>query len=121
MKFVLLSLLLLPAARAADVPVPKAEFKKEFASRLAEKFCEEKRYFRVCFNAKAEDCKKNVGTAVAACLAEMDAQLPETFHQPADGQKWGEKLGNCAGGKYEADQAKNIVNSADCKNLEKWK
>lgn len=115
-----LTLLLSHSAFSADIVVPKAKFTEEFKAALPANFCADKAFFRKCFTVTPEVCKSTVTTAVTACIVSLDKELPLQFHQPADGKKWGEVLGGCAGEKFEVELQKSKVESADCKDPTKW-
>jgi hypothetical protein len=121
---ILLSLALAEAAMAADVLVPKAKFLEKFQAGAPASFCAEKGYFRKCFGFTDEACRKAVSAAVESCAKSVAAELPAQFRQPADGQKWGEKIGSCAGTKIETDAAKSKregPDTPDCGDASKWK
>jgi hypothetical protein len=88
---------------------------------LPNAFCAERQYFRKCFKISEDICIKEALRATKVCLASMEDELPAQIHQPADGQKWGGKLGKCAGTAFETSLINNKVNSADCKDPSKWK
>jgi hypothetical protein len=122
MRFLLvIAFTLSGAAVAADLTIPKSQFVEEFKKKLPDVFCAEKTYFRKCFETNTEKCAKAVTIAANGCFATMEAQLPAQFKQPADGQAWGEKIGNCVGAKIETDSAKSKKLSEDCKDPSKWK
>lgn len=116
----LVSLLITPA-HAADSVVTKAQFVEGIQPGLLEAFCADKAYFRKCFSVTKDECAKTTKAATKACLDKMQADFPAQFHQPADGGKWGEKLGQCAGNKFEEEFAKKKLKSADCEDASKWK
>ena len=118
---VLLGIFLASQAQAADLVIPKTQFVDGMKVGLPESLCTDQGYFRKCFNASKADCEKEVRAAAASCSATLEKDMPAQFHQPADGKVWGEKLGNCTGGKYEADLGKNRLQSADCNDAAKWK
>lgn len=123
MKFLIAALLLSSPSFAAEttIMVTKTKFLEAFKAGLPASFCGEKAYFRKCFQGTEESCKKAATAALSTCITDLDKEMPEKFKQPADGQSWGEKLGNCAGGRFEAEQTKGKLATADCKDASKWK
>lgn len=121
MFLALLTILFSEPSLAVDAAVSKSRFKEQFQALLPNSFCGEKAYFRNCFGLNEESCKKLAVSATAACLAKMDAELPPQFKQPTEGAPWGEKLGACAGEKFETESIKTKVPSAECKDAAKWK
>jgi hypothetical protein len=109
------------ALAAADNTLPKAQFLDGMKAGLPDTFCADKTYFRKCFTGTKEDCVKEIGVASGPCLEKFSAQMPAEFHQPADGQTWGQKVGECVGTKYETDLTAKLISNADCKDPAKWK
>lgn len=136
MKLFALALVLAAPAFAADppkggesasgvkvvVPVSKAKFVEGFKAGLPDVFCAEKTFFRKCFETTQDDCKKLTATALAACLVEIEKEIPAQITKQAEGQLWGDKLGSCAGEKLEGELAKGKASaSAECKDPNRWK
>jgi hypothetical protein len=114
-------LLFSASAGAEGITISKKQFVEEFNDKLPKVFCtSEKSYFRSCFEGTAEACKEVASKAVAGCVAEREAELPAEFHQPKDGQEWGKKIGDCAGTKFEAEKAKDLKATGECKDPTKW-
>ncbi len=116
-----LALLMVPtSASAADVVITKAKFVEEFKAGLPAALCGEKTFFRVCFDTTEDACKKAIAAAGATCMAELEKEIPEKLHQPADGQAAGKKIGSCAGKKYATDLDQKKKNSPECNDPAKW-
>lgn len=110
-----------PGAFAADKTLTQAQFSAEIQKSLPTLFCGKDAYFRKCFQVSETECGAAAKTAVEECAREMKEKLPATFTQSAEGQKWGQEIGNCAGAKFEQGQSAKKSDSADCKNSDKWK
>jgi hypothetical protein len=108
-------------AAAGPMIVPQAKFVADIQVSLPKLFCDEKTYFRKCFQISAEECATTANSAVADCAKDDHKRLPASFKQPEDGRKWGQAIGTCAGSKFEQTMVAKMVTSADCKNPEKWK
>jgi hypothetical protein len=106
-------LLSLSTAQAAET-ISKAEFVQGIRNALPARFCLDKSYFRTCFPLSAEACLASAKTAVNACSTSLEAGLPAQLHQPADGQTWGQKIGSCAGAKFEAEHEKAKLGLPEC-------
>ncbi len=120
MLFTFLTLLLSHSGLAAPVSVPKAKFTEEFRTKLPAIFCAEKSYFRKCFTVTPELCKSTTTKAPETCLAKMDKELPSSLQQSTEVKNWGEKLGSCAGEKFETDLEGSQLGTEECKDLSKW-
>jgi hypothetical protein len=116
-----MNLLLLLFSLHAESAVTKTKFIEEFVSGLPTSFCESSTYFRKCFQLEEKDCKKKSALYVKSCVTEMEKELPTSFAAVADGKKWGEKLGECAGTKFEMEQKEKKISSQDCSDPKKWK
>jgi hypothetical protein len=120
MTFVL-SFLLLHCSALADVSVAKKKFVDELRSGLPKTFCAEKSYFRQCFEGSEDKCLKTATAATTSCLSELEKDIPAILQQPSEGGTWGERLGTCAGQKFETDVAKSKKSNPDCNDPAKWK
>lgn len=118
---IFLSLLLIAQAHAADDTLSKARFLDGMKAGMPASFCADKTYFRECFSISKDDCTKAVTAAVSACADKLQGEVPAQLHQPADGQKWGEKLGNCAGVKFEEEKSTLKLKKPECSDETKWK
>lgn len=110
-----------PASVPIVVPVSKVKFIEGFKAGLPDIFCADKTYFRKCFDTAQEPCKKATSTALAACITEMEKEIPVQITQQAEGQLWGDKLGSCAGTRVEAELPKLKNVPAECKDPNRWK
>jgi len=107
---------------AAESPkITKEKFATDYKAKMAELFCGEKTYFRQCFTGTMESCKKAALSAAEGCLSEMDKTLPAHITSQAEGKTLGEKIGTCAGEKFEMALLKEKKDTADCKDPAKWK
>lgn len=116
-----LALLLAPEAFAAGKTLTQAQFSEGLQKSLPAAFCGKDTYFRKCFPLSEAECGTAAKAAVEECTKEMKDKLPATFTQVADGQNWGQQIGECAGAKFETAHAAKKTDSADCKNSDKWK
>lgn len=120
----LLTLILLfshAPAFAEGKTITKAKFTSEIGVSLPKLFCAKEAYFRKCFQVSEEECASAAKGAVADCAKEADKQLPAQLQQPADGQKWGQAIGQCAGARFEKRFIAKKADTADCKDPAKWK
>jgi len=117
----LAAILLGPFGTAAGQVVGKQDWVTSMRQVLPAAFCQEGTYFRSCFTQSPDACHAAANRATAACLTQFDPQIPAQLRQPADGQAWGQKLGQCAGTLFEVSAKKNRVNSAICNNPAAWK
>lgn len=105
----------------AETVVAKAQWVEGMKTALPVGFCKEGSYFRACFRVSAEECEDTALSATRVCLASVEDELPAVFHQPFDGQKWGQKVGSCAGSTYETAHKAERIASERCKDLTGWK
>lgn len=112
-------LFLLGSAHAADWTISKAQFVEGIKAGLTEELCLDKSYFRKCFTLTKEDCLKEAKGDVDSCVSATESTMPAQFKQPADGQTWGEKIGKCAGAKFEINWTKKKASTPECSK--EWK
>lgn len=105
---------LLAAAPARAVEVSKAEWIETMKTALPTAFCAESTPFRRCFKVTQEECEDAAASAVRICLKKYQSQIPAKLKQPADGETWGKKVGECSGNSYGAALNKKKVNSKEC-------
>ena len=124
----LISFVLIPSFGFADskndqAVIAKKDFQDQFIPAFTNILCKKGQYFRDCFKVTSQECLSELTSAAEACFAKMQNEIPSKLKQPEDGRIWGSKLGACAGGTYENTLkiAKKQIDSADCKNPEKWK
>lgn len=120
---ILLLLLVSQPSFASKESLSKKEFFEEMKKKIPEEFCLEHRYFRKCFSITEENCKKIVVVSSKECLSLLEKELPQTL-KIDEGVKWGAKIGECVGGKYETSQLKSKIEvklAPDCKDPSKWK
>lgn len=122
MKFIAALLLLsAPSALAADKTLTQAQFAEGLQKSLPALFCGTDAYFRKCFKVSEPECGTAAKAAVEECVKEVKEKLPAAFTQVADGQKWGQQIGECAGARFEQAQAAKKADSKECKDPDKWK
>jgi hypothetical protein len=109
-----------PAAVSADDVVPRDSWVAGVKSALPVAFCQDGSYFRSCFRITAEECESTAASATRVCLAGVQDQLPTALRQPADGAAWGQKVGSCAGGSFEAAKAAQKIDSQKCNDPSHW-
>jgi len=120
MQALILALALAGTAAASELVITKTQFVDGVKATFPGSFCADQTWFRKCFSTAKDDCAKTMKTATSGCLEKMQAEMPQSFRQPADGQSWGEKLGGCIGDKFEEDLAKSKVKSTECEDISKW-
>jgi len=109
-------LCLLAAAPArAQQEVSKADWMETMKTALPTAFCAEDMPFRTCFKVTQEECEDAAASAVRLCLKKFQSQIPARLKQPADGQKWGQKVGECTGNSYAVALSKKKLNTKECK------
>lgn len=108
------------SAHSAEPKISRDKFIKGMKENLPAAFCAEKAFFRQCFPFGEEVCKSSAVTAMDPCVVEHEKAMPAELNQ-ADGRSWGEKIGACAGAKFEEVHAKEKKDTADCKDPAKWK
>lgn len=78
-------------------------------------FCAEGTPFRTCFKVTQEQCEDAAASAVRICLKKFQSQIPAKLKQPRDGEKWGQKVGECTGNSYAAALARKKIDSKECR------
>jgi len=106
------------ALRAADVD--RAEWMRGMEAALPEFFCQPRQYFRQCFRVSEGDCRKLAASTARTCLERYRPDLPSRLAQPADGIRWGNAVGSCAGTAYERALASRRISSAKCNDPSQW-
>lgn len=109
------SLCLLAAGPARAKEVSKAEWIDTMKTALPTAFCAEGTPFRTCFEVTQEECEDAAASAVRLCLKKLQSKIPAKLQQPRDGEKWGQKVGECAGNSYTAALAKKKLNTKECR------
>ena len=107
-------LCLLAAAQARAVEVAKAEWIETMKTALPTGFCAEGTPFRTCFMVTQEECEDAAASAVRLCLKKFQSQIPPKLKQPKDGEKWGQKVGECTGNSYAAALSKKKLKTKEC-------
>ena len=109
-----------PTLLAADASMSREAWVGQMRTALPVAFCQPQAYFRMCFDISAQGCEETASSAVRVCLKDMLDSIPATLVQPADGQKWGTKLGECAGIAFDIalDAKKN--HSPKCDDPSAW-
>lgn len=110
----------IPHAAPAVDTLPRAQWLGEMGDLLPALFCQGGTYFRSCFETDAAACHKAASHATASCLEAHRDQIPEILRQPQDGQRWGEKIGTCAGTRYEEAFRSLRIDSESCNNPMEW-
>jgi hypothetical protein len=105
---------LLAAAPPRALEVPKAEWIETMKTALPTAFCAEGTPFRACFEVTQEECEDAAASAARICLKKFQSRIPAKLKQPADGEKWGQKVGECAGTSYASALAKKKKNAKEC-------
>lgn len=85
-------------------------------------FCRDGMYFRECFSVTERECRARVAATLPGCVRHHAADIPE--HPDADsGRRAGEKLGACAGTRYEIALAAEGRRStrAECDEIDRWR
>lgn len=101
--------------------VTRPYWKTYMLKALPPELCKDKSYFRECFTITAEICNTEATKATSTCIKEQEKGYPDPFNQPDDGRKYGRKLGECTGLKFEMALAgkRNTANK-DCNDPTKW-
>jgi len=105
---------------SAKDTVTRAAWIDGMRTAIPDGFCKEGGYFRSCFAMTREECESIVSSATRVCLSNFDGEIPAALHQPADGQSWGQKVGECAGNAFEVTHAAQKVQSPKCNDPSAW-
>ena len=92
----------------------------QMEAALAASFCQSEAYYRQCFSISASQCEETAKSVTKVCLEKSDTDIPDPLEQPADGSRWGNIVGRCAGIEFEAAQAEAKQHTARCENAENW-
>ena len=120
LKLLLLFVFLSTTSFAGGDAISKARLISGLREGLARTFCEEKTFFRKCFSISNELCEKTTKEGLESCLKQLETKLPEKLKQPDEGESWGQQFGACTGKFFETTLEKSKIESADCKNPDKW-
>lgn len=99
---------------ADDTQISKAEWLSGMAAAIPTELCKDDSSFRECFKIEKAECEKSVASAAQPCLDKIKGELPESLHQPADGEKWGLKVGECVGEGFFTANLSKMVDSEKC-------
>ena len=105
---------------AQAAAVEKEAWVSEMKNVLPAFFCKKDWYFESCFEGDGFNCHKSATIAVDSCLKQFNERFPEIFNQPQDGQRWGNKVGVCAGTLFEAQEVNNKIKSELCNDPANW-
>jgi len=111
-----------PASPTTGPASDEADAKKwveGMASVLPNIFCKDGSYFRECFKITAQECEAEAIRVTRVCLQSREAEI-QTNLKKDGGQKWGEKVGECAGGSYELSLKDKRIDNAKCNDPTKW-
>ncbi|MEP5766172.1 MAG: hypothetical protein ABJ308_16360 [Halieaceae bacterium] len=100
--------------------VSKQAWGTQMEAALAASFCQSDAYYRQCFSISASQCKETASSVTKACLAKSGADIPDPLQQPADGTRWGNIVGRCAGNAFEAAQAQAKQQNSRCQDAKNW-
>jgi len=89
------------------------------ASVLPNIFCKDGSYFRECFKVTAQECEAEAIRVTRVCLQSKKADIEANLKQEG-GKKWGEKVGECAGGSYELSLKDKRIDNPKCNDPSKW-
>lgn len=109
-----LSFLLVSAPARGQQQVSKQQWTETMQTALPTAFCAEGQPFRTCFKVTQEECENAAASATRVCLRKFQSKLPASLKQPEDGQKWGEKIGLCAGNAYAAALDAKKLKTKEC-------
>jgi hypothetical protein len=105
----------------AESLVPQATWSNEMANVLPAAICRDGSYFRVCFEAPAEECHESASVSTSSCLRQYKSQMPDPLEQPEDGSHWGQLVGSCAAALYISEHKDKKVGDAKCEDIENWR
>jgi hypothetical protein len=101
----------------ASCKVSSSDWKREMENQIPQAFCEPTQYFRQCFDVDEATCRSTVTELVRTCFAKI--QLPESMGT-GDGESYGRKLGECAGGGYDDKLSSKRNNNPKCLDPKNW-
>lgn len=100
--------------------IEKADWISQMNTVLPAELCKDATYFRSCFKITAEECNQLLGAATKGCTDKFAGEMPEILTQPADGEKWGGKVGECAGTDFETKNADKRTDTEKCNDASQW-
>lgn len=86
---------------------------------LPEHFCKGGSYFTECFSVDNNQCQQAIKSAYNGCVEKHGSAIPASLSQ-GEVADWGNKIGSCAGSKYESDLAAKRISNARCNNIDNW-
>lgn len=90
-------------------------------SVLPSLFCKDGSYFRECFQISAQECETEAIRVTRVCIESKRDELIKNFKPTeADGKKWGEKVGECAGAAFEISYKEKRKNNPKCDDPSQW-
>ncbi len=117
-----LTTLLLGTANLQAADVAREPWVEGMKKILPELFCRDSAsYFRQCFDISSEKCFEMAASVTERCLDENLDQIPATLKQPDDGQMWGQKIGSCAGIRFEGGLIQYRNSNPKCNDASNWR
>lgn len=107
-----------PSAGLAE-GMPKSQWFGQMEKALPNNFCAQQQYFRQCFEVDAKTCKSTLASATRECIGQIESDVPDELDGQSR-QKWGERLGQCAGQTYETNLADKRIDSERCNDPDNW-
>ncbi|NTV96620.1 MAG: hypothetical protein HGA75_14615 [Thiobacillus sp.] len=92
-----------------DVLLDRMEF------GLAKSFCEESSIFMSCFSVTKERCAISTRIAVAICRHDLKDAIPDVITTREEAKLLGNKVGECAGKRFAANNRSYAVMSEMCR------
>lgn len=100
--------------------IPSGAWLTNMQANMPALMCEQTQYFTTCFEVTPAQCNEILSEQTEVCIERYRNQIPETLVLPADGARWGQVLGGCAGGAFERQLMKQKVQSAKCNDPSQW-
>lgn len=100
--------------------IDRDDWISQMTDALPGALCKEGSYFRDCFKMTMDECKQSFQAISSACTGKFKAEMPETLTQPADGEKWGGKVGECAGEEFDTKNSAKRSDLEKCNDASNW-
>jgi hypothetical protein len=99
-------------ALVCSCQVSKETWMKRLGKTAPDEVCAQT-FFASCYNMGKQKCMQTARPIIDQCMKELESSFPDHF-DPESGEKWGRKVGECAGGRLATASSQYLEVSPEC-------